>query len=117
MILKGSGVSSGIITGRVRKIRSYKDVLRVGNGDVVVTNNNSPLFSLAFLKAGAIISEKGGLLSHLAIVAREMSKPCVFNVKNALELLKSNEIIEVNGTKGEICTGKKNERRKNKNGV
>jgi len=102
MILNGEGASEGIAIGKVKIVVSEEDVYQVKEEDIVVTNDNSPLFSLAFLKAAAIVSEKGGKLCHLAIVAREMGKPCVLNVKNATKILKDGMIIKVDGKKGEI---------------
>jgi len=100
--LKGIGVSKGIAIGPIKVVTEISEVNKVKTGDIVVTNNNSPLYSRAFLKAAAIISERGGMLCHLAIVAREFDKPCILDVKNATKLLKNTMTVEVNGSNGEI---------------
>lgn len=104
MILKGVGASKGIKIGKVRVIVNYNDISLVNKGDIVVTHNNSPLYSLAFINASALISEKGGSLSHLAIVARELEKPCVLNVENATKILKNGMLVKVDGLNGRIYT-------------
>jgi pyruvate,water dikinase len=68
------GASGGIATGVVKIVTSVEDISKVKEEHIVVTNNNSPLFSQAFIRAAAIISEKGGTLCHLAIVARKLKK-------------------------------------------
>jgi len=102
MMLEGQGVSSGTVLGKVKIVTTIKDVDKVEEKDIVVTNDNSPLFSLAFLKAIGIISEKGGMLCHLAIVARELKKPCILGVENATKVLKEGMLVEIDGTKGNI---------------
>lgn len=102
MIIKGISACGGIVKGKVKIILNLKDVKRVKENDIAVTNDNSPLFSLAFLKAAGIVSEKGGRLCHLAIVSREMEKPCILGVENATKILKEGMIVEVDGYNGEI---------------
>lgn len=67
-----------------------------------MVSDNSPLFSLAFLRAKDIISEKGSILCHLSILAREMEVPCVVGLENATKLIKENQIIEIDSDKREI---------------
>lgn len=65
----------GEITGTVRHVKGSRDYHKVRGGDIVVTTHLSPDLITIFSKAAAIISEQGGLLSHLAIVARERGMP------------------------------------------
>jgi pyruvate,water dikinase len=51
-------------------------------------------------KAAAIITDRGGLTCHAAIVAREMEKPCVVGTKHATKLLKDNDLVEVDASNG-----------------
>lgn len=102
MEIKGIVASEGKVEGKVKLVTSMKDVGKVTNENIVVTNNNSPLFSLAFIKGKGIISERGGMLSHLAIVAREMKKPCLLGVKKATEILKDGMEIVLDCNKGKI---------------
>ena len=109
--LKGVVANLGKYTGKIKLVTSLEDIENVMEGDIVVTTNNSPLFSLAFMKASAIISEKGGSLCHLAIVSREMNKPCILSVENASSILKEGMIIEVDANNNKITileNGQKN---------
>ena len=51
-------------------------------------------------KAAAFVTEVGGMTSHAAIVSREMEKPCIIGTKNATELFKEGDYIEVDAEKG-----------------
>ena len=51
-------------------------------------------------KAAAIISDEGGLISHAAIIARELRKPCVIGTKTAFDALKDGDLVEVDAEKG-----------------
>jgi pyruvate,water dikinase len=51
-------------------------------------------------KAGAFITDGGGILSHAAIVARELKKPCIIGTKSATQILKDGDLIEVNANNG-----------------
>jgi len=55
-----------------------------------------------FPSASAIIVERGSLLSHSAIVSREMGKPCIVSVTGLMKTLKTGDEIEMDGSTGEI---------------
>jgi pyruvate,water dikinase len=99
---KGIVANPGIYTGKIKLVTSVKDIGKVKEGDIVVTVDNSPLFSLAFMKASAIISERGGSLCHLAIVSREMDKPCILGVESASLNLKEGMLVKVDATNNKI---------------
>ena len=101
-ILKGVVANPGRYVGKIKLVNSVDKIMNVKEEDIVVTTDNSPLFSLAFMKASAIISEKGGSLCHLAIVSREMNKPCILSVENASEILKEGMLVEVDAINNRI---------------
>lgn len=88
----------GKVTGVVRFVRSLEDVSKINEGDIVITNNNSPLFSIAFMKSGGILSQVGGNLCHLAIVSREMNKPCLVGIENIFERINDGSRATLNAT-------------------
>jgi phosphohistidine swiveling domain-containing protein len=92
--LQGWGASPGRHTGRVRVLR-HPDEARVAPGDVVVAQRTDAAWSPVFLKAGAIVVEQGGPLSHAAIVARELGLPAVVNVPGAVARLSAPDVAEV----------------------
>ena len=84
--LSGWGASPGRHTGPVR-VLTTPDESVVERGDVVVARRTDAAWSPVFLKAGAIVVEQGGPLSHAAIVARELGLPAVVNVPGAVARL------------------------------
>jgi pyruvate,water dikinase len=104
-ILKGSPASPGIGWGSVVKVKSKSEIGKVKQGNVLVTSMTTPDFVPAMKKVSAIVTDKGGLTSHAAIVSRELGVPCVVGTENATQVLKDKEVITVDGTKGAIYKG------------
>jgi len=104
-ILIGTPASPGIATGPVQIIKSAKEIEKVKKGDVLVAPMTSPDFVPAMKKVVAIITDQGGQTSHAAIVSRELGIPCVVGTEKATKELKNNQIVTVNGTKGEVYKG------------
>ena len=96
--LVGISASPGKAQGKVRIVESCsKDFLE---GDILVCSMTTPDFIPLMKKAAAIITDKGGVLSHAAIVAREMKKPCIVGMEKATSLLKNGDFVEVDAEKG-----------------
>lgn len=70
--------------------------------DIIVTDMTTPAFLPLMMKAGGVVTQFGGILSHAAIVCRELGKPCVTNVKGLIDSVKDGEMIEVNAETGSI---------------
>src|SRR5690606_31337928 len=73
--LQGLGVSPGRAAGAARVVRSLDDLHAVRAGDVIVAASTDPSWTSLLALAGALVLEMGGLLSHGAIVARELGIP------------------------------------------
>ncbi|MGX5857247.1 PEP/pyruvate-binding domain-containing protein [Dyadobacter jiangsuensis] len=101
--LKGVGCSPGRVTGRVRVVTDPAEVSSL-NGDILVTTSTDPGWVTLFPGASGIIVERGSLLSHSAIVSREMGKPCIVGVTGLLKSLKTGDEIEMDGSTGIIRT-------------
>ena len=99
--LQGIGCSPGIITGKVRKVMSPFETDSL-NGDILVTAATDPGWVVLFPSAGAIAVERGSLLSHSAIVSREMGIPCVVGVNGLLDQLETGDWITLDGSTGLI---------------
>jgi phosphohistidine swiveling domain-containing protein len=99
--LKGIACSSGIVKGRVTVIHSPDEIESLNN-TILVTSSTDPGWVVLFPSALAIVVERGSLLSHSAIVSREMGIPCVVGVKNLLDFLKTGDLIEIDGSKGTV---------------
>lgn len=100
IILRGIGASSGIIDGKALVILNPSECLKMKEGSILVASATNPLFSPAIMKASAIITDLGGVLSHTAIVARELNIPAVVSTKEATKILKDNMLITVDGKEG-----------------
>lgn len=105
LLLKGDPASPGIRTGPVKILHKASEIGKVLTGDVLVAPQTNPDFVPAMKKAVAIVTDSGGRTSHAAIVSRELGIPAVVGTKNGTKILKTGEIITVDGTKGEIYKG------------
>lgn len=100
-LLKGLGCSAGIVRARVRVVRN-PDELSSLEGDILVTSSTDPGWVALFPSASAILVERGSLLSHSAIVSRELGIPCVVGISGLLNRVKTGDLVEMNGTSGEV---------------
>lgn len=94
--------SPGIAQGRARLFLPGDEVIAFNEGDILVTTITDPTMVSAMIKAGAIVTDIGGITSHPAILSREMGIPCVVNTKIATSIIQDGQQILVNGTYGEI---------------
>jgi pyruvate,water dikinase len=95
--LEGWAVSAGRYRGPVEVVDAATAGLT--RGAVLVAEATDPSWSPLFIKAGAIVLDRGGPLSHAAILARELGLPAVFNVPGATRLLAGREVT-VDGDAG-----------------
>ena len=99
--LKGIPTSRGQYRGHVKVIRGIQDFHRVEDGDVLVIPYSDVGWTPLFIKAGAVIAESGGILSHSSIIAREYNIPAVVSVPHACHL-QENILVTVDGYHGEV---------------
>lgn len=105
VLLAGLGASPGIASGPVKNIASAKEIGKVKDGDVLVTEMTTPDFVPAMRKAVAVVTDLGGRTSHAAIVSRELGIPAVVGTELATKSLKTGEVITVDGKRGVIYAG------------
>ncbi len=96
----GQPASPGQVTGRVRICRSAAEAAKLGPGEILVAVMTTPDYVPAMKQAAAIVTDEGGLLSHAAIVSRELGKPCIVGTKIATRLLKYGDMVEVDAGSG-----------------
>jgi len=99
--LSGISASIGYHTGNSCVVEGVHDFSKVNNGDVVIVPFSDISWTPIFTKAGAVISESGGILSHSAIITREYKIPCVVGVQGACKL-GDGKTIHVDGYLGKI---------------
>jgi pyruvate,water dikinase len=101
-LLLGNAGSKGIAQGRARVVRSLAEAGSLERGEVLVCETTSPPWTSLFATAAAVVTDTGGILSHCAIVAREYQIPAVVGVGMATAVLRTGQLIEVDGTAGTV---------------
>jgi len=99
--LKGLGCCSGIVRGYVRLVHDPKDA-EVKRGEILVAERTDPGWIMLFPLAAGLVVERGSLLSHSAIVARELKLPAVVGVAGAVKRLKTGDFVEIDGGAGVV---------------
>lgn len=102
VIATGTVVSPGQVTGTVKVVKNSTDVNKIEPGDIMVVSQSSPAFAIGVMNASGLICEKGGIMTHICIVAKELGIPCITQVKNATQLLQENSFITLNTAEGII---------------
>lgn len=98
----GVAASAGTHTGPVRIVTGPGNFPEVQQGDVIVAPLTNSAWEMLFSKAGALVTEGGGLLSHPAIVAREYGLPAVVGYAGAMHEFSDGQIVTVDGTLGTV---------------
>ena len=101
-VLTGAASSPGTYRGRIRVIMDVRELGQVEKGEILVTSNTDPGWTVAFSKLGGLITETGGILCHGAVISREYRIPAVTAVKSATSILKTGDVAIVDGSKGEV---------------
>jgi pyruvate,water dikinase len=100
--LKGFAACSGVVEGTARVVKSVAEIGRIQQGDILVCQVTNPTWSPIFQKIGAAVSDIGGSMSHMAIVAREYGLPAVVGTGNATTKIKDGQRIRVDGGRGVV---------------
>ncbi len=106
VLLTGLGAAPGSASGTVRIINSGRDLDKVKQGDIMVTKMTMPDMVPGMKRAGAIVTDEGGMACHAAIVSRELGCPAVVGTKKATSVLKDGMEITVDGAKGMVYEGR-----------
>ena len=101
-VLTGLPVNAGVVEGTARLVDSPADFDRVRSGDVLVTRMTSPYFTVVLPLLGAIVTDRGGQLSHAAIVAREYGIPGIVGTRRATTTIADGDRVRVDGSTGEV---------------
>ncbi|MBT4604795.1 hypothetical protein HOC01_04090 [archaeon] len=100
--LKGVVATKGKAKAKVCIILSNKDFDKFEEGDVIVAPTTRPDYLPLMKKSAAIITNEGGVLSHAAILSRELKIPCIIGTKTATLTLKDGDLVEVDANNGII---------------
>lgn len=85
------------VTATVRVLRHSDDLVHLRPGEIAVVGLADPVWLAAFDRAAGLVSEVGGWLAHLAILAREKDLPAVFGVAQAMQQLRSGDVVTLGG--------------------
>lgn len=100
-LLKGTGACPGVVVGKVRVVMDPRGA-RLESGEILVAQQTDPGWVVLFPAASGLLVERGSLLSHSAIVSRELRLPCVVSLPGITRLLKTGDLVEMNGSTGEV---------------
>lgn len=104
-MVSGLSGSPGKAEGPVKIVDPRRiDVSDFPDGGVLVCAVTTPDYVPLMQKAVAIVTDQGGILSHAAIVARELKKPCIVGTGNATKALKDGQIVTLDAGNGTVFT-------------
>ncbi|HEY1045948.1 MAG TPA: PEP/pyruvate-binding domain-containing protein [Bacteroidia bacterium] len=101
VVLKGIPCCKGVVRAKVKVLYAPEE-LETLEGCIMVTGSTDPGWVSVFPLVSGILVERGSVLSHAAIVSREMNIPCIVGIKNICNTLKDGDLIEMDGSTGEI---------------
>jgi rifampicin phosphotransferase len=101
-VLEGLPASGGRYTGTARICTTREDFAEVRQGDILVARATMPAYNVLLPILGGIVTDRGGTLSHAAIVSREYGLPCVVGTRTATSRIRSGDTITVDGDAGRV---------------
>lgn len=99
-LLKGAPAYPGRVIGTVCLVPSVRQLIKVKRGSVLMTHATNINFTPALKKVAAIVTEEGGILSHAAMISRELRIPCIIGTKIATQVFKDGDLVEVDANSG-----------------
>ncbi|MEY3210320.1 MAG: phosphoenolpyruvate synthase [Pseudomonadota bacterium] len=99
--LVGLPVSVGVVEGRARVLLTLEDAA-IEAGDILVTPFTDPSWTPLFVHLKALITEVGGLMTHGAVIARELGVPAVVGVVDATRHIRDGQRVRVDGARGTV---------------
>ncbi len=101
-VLLGLCACGGKLQGRIVVLESVSEVDKIQTGDILVTRQTDPGWIVVFPLISGLIIERGGMLSHGAIVSREFGIPAVVGVTRATQILTDGDWVELNADLGRV---------------
>jgi len=101
-VLPGTSACGGRVTGRATVLEGVTQASLLARGDVLVTKQTDPGWGPVFPLISGLVIERGGMLSHGAIIAREFGIPCVVGVRAATRRIPSGATVTLDADRGEV---------------
>ena len=105
--IKGFAASAGVVEGPARVLKLLKDIVDLQPGEILVCPSTNPSWAPVFTNIKAAVTDIGGLTSHAAIVCREYGVPSVTGTGVATQVIKTGDIIKVDGDTGVVAVVKR----------
>lgn len=105
--IKGFASSAGITEGKARVLKLLEEIVTLQPGEIMVVGNTNPAWAPVFSKIKAAVTDIGGITSHAAIVCREYGLPSVTGTGTATSVIKTGDIIKVDGDRGVVTIVKR----------
>ncbi|MBI9077440.1 MAG: hypothetical protein JEZ02_18680 [Desulfatibacillum sp.] len=102
-LLVGTPASPGVARGMARVVMRVEELRHVRQGEILVAPNTDSGWTPVFGLISGLVVQTGGMLSHAAIVAREYGIPAATGVNNACRIIRTNDMLEVNGHNGTVA--------------
>lgn len=99
---QGRGAAPGVVQGLAHVIRTDRDLDGFVTGRVLLTRHATAELYPALVQARAAVCETGGALCHLAVLARELGKPCVTGAQGIIDVVETGDGIRVDGGRGVV---------------
>ncbi len=97
----GIGCCPGVVRGPARVVRDPKHA-ELRPGEILVAERTDPGWILLFAAAAGVLVERGSLLSHSAIVARELGIPAIVSIPSVTTWLRDGDVVEMDGSSGVV---------------
>jgi phosphohistidine swiveling domain-containing protein len=98
-IIGGVAASPGLVEGRVR-VALDPSTCQIVPGEILVARDTDPGWAALMFASGGLIADIGGVMSHTAVVARELGIPCVVSTRHAVHLLNTGDVVRLDGGSG-----------------
>jgi pyruvate,water dikinase len=105
LLLTGMGASPGLASGQVRVLHELSEAPSFQTGEVLVAVMTAPDWVPVMRRASAVVTERGGVTCHAAIVSRELHIPCIVGARNATRALHDRQLVTIDGSQGHVLAG------------
>ena len=104
-LVTGLAAAPGVVAGRVRVLRAPSEGGLLEAGEILVAPMTTPDWVPVIRRAGALVTDGGGMTCHAAIVSRELGVPCIVGARRATEALRDGMVVTVDAAHGAIYDG------------
>lgn len=99
-VLRGVAVSHGVVEGTVRVVASPAAFRTFKKNEILVTPFLTPEYASVVHKAKGVIADVGAIMSHAAVVVRELGIPCLVGTKEAAKILRNGDAVRLDTKRG-----------------